>query len=152
MLLFSLVVSANVAAAATEASQRKPVYLGTFSQVGYSRGSGDCGGFDAQLWVMKEPGSQPKVYGFIDSFEGPCDPAEMQIMDGSFDERTGVLKFVAAGVVRPANLKVRFEGRLSARSLSGRLFYANYKTGQFGDDAGSSLKLPRVNGLRRPHW
>jgi len=150
-LLFSLFMSASPGAGAADARQRRPVYLGTFSQIAYFRESGDCDGFDAQLWLMKEPGTPPKVYGFVDAFEGPCDGAEMRIVSGSFDERTGALKFLAAGVVRPDNFKVRFEGHLGPRLLRGRLRYAN-DNGQFGQDAGSALELPRVNRLRRPYW
>jgi len=152
VLLLSLLVSVNMATGATESTHRRPVFLGTFSEVGYSRESGDCGGFDAQLWMIVDSGIPPMVYGFVDAFEGPCDPVPMRIVEGTLDERTGTLKFEAVGVVRPNNLKVRFEGHLGTQWLDGRLLYANDNTGQFADEVGSALKLPRVSRLQRPHW
>lgn len=148
-VLVSLLLGAPAATAASDAIQNKPVFLGTFSRVSFSRESGDCDGFNAQLWLMKGRGPESKVYGFLGAFEGPCEPAVMQVVEGSFDERSGALKFAAVGVVRPKNLKVRFDGLVSASALKGVLVYANDDTGQFGNDAGSPLDLPRVQTRSR---
>ena len=149
-LLLSIAPACFSAPADEVATRTQASYLGRFSQLAHSRMSGDCSGLAVQLWRLRTPSGQERVYGYLDVYDGPCRAKELALTEARFEPKSGTLSFVAVSAMDPRE-RYRFVGRLDKDRLLGSGTFARLDRSEFVDADSSPVALKRESApARRP--
>ncbi len=109
-------------------------YIGSYTNTVTSSESGDCDGFTVQLWENTPKRDNSSLIGTFNLADGPCDTPVRPIFDATYNHRTGKLSF--STFINPENpaATLRFQGKLSADTLSGVV--------QSVQDGGAGFNMP----------
>jgi len=134
-----LLVPLVVSVLALNAHTAEFEYLGNYSNVKQSSDSQDCGGYDIELWIVRENSKGPNITGLFRLVDGNCDQAPRPVFNGRLNRTTGELTFEVPLTETPVPSAGAFKGSLKGGSLIGTLTLTN------GDPAQANTQEMSVN-------
>lgn len=118
-------------------------YLGLYSNVKQSSESGDCGGYDIELWSVRDKSTRSNITGLFRLVDGNCDQAPRPVFNGRLNRKTGELTFDVPVAETPVLSSGAFKGSLKEGSLIGTLTLTN------GDPAQANTQKMSVKTERK---
>lgn len=120
-------------------------YLGLYSNVKQSPESQDCGGYDIELWSVRDTSTRSNITGLFRLVDGNCDQSPRPVFNGRLNRKTGELTFEVPVTESPVLSAGAFKGSLKDGSLIGTLTLTNGDPAQANTQT-MSVKVERKQG------